>query len=265
MTDFTSRQSSTRDYLTEVAAGRVPGASSGFIVGLNRDVGATNSESVTDHGGNYTYLTANTQLYVSSSSASDTDVDITLVGLDEDYAPITLTANTNGQSQVALSAATAFRVYVVSVSGSTSPVGDLYIAETDTLTSGVPDTATKIKAKIPLTVDMAGAPMNTGTAYASDNISHLGLYTVPAGKRMAVYTIISSTEKNDNLRLTGRLRPFGGVWLSRNPVPVYQNNVKIRFEPPIMIPEKADLEFRALAGSAGGESQVQTFFVLEDL
>lgn len=249
----------TTDYYLEVARGNVPGVQNGFIVGANPSIGTANTESITDMGGNYVYLTANTQLYISSSSASDTDVDVLLSGLDDDHNPIALTVNTNGHTQEAFSLATSYRIFSVVVTGSISPVGDLYIAEADTLTLGVPDTETKVKAKIPLNT-MAGEPAE----FASDNISHLGLYTVPAGKTFYGLNVNAFTEKNIDVMFSGRVRLFGGVWLNRSPSPIYQANVEQPFENRLSLPEKTDLEFRAVAGNPGSKFQFQFQFILVD-
>ena len=254
----------TTDYFLEVARGNVAGSSSGFIVGRNPDVGNTATETLWDQGGQYTYLTANTQLYASSTSASDTTVTLFLSGLDDSYNPMTQTVTLNGQSQAAFSSADGFRVHTVTVTGSTSPIGDVYIAETDTLTGGVPDTATKIKAKIALSTDTINGVIDTGTRFASSNITHLGLYTVPLGKTMRIVRILSTSGKDDNVKLGGKVKLFGGVWLDRNPNAIYQSTSFIDFDPALSLPEKADLEFTAIAGSVNSLSQAQAFFILDD-
>jgi len=251
-------------YYHEVAAGRVPNSTAGFVIGINRNVSNIEEHFVADQGGFDVDLVGNTQLYVSSDDALDTNVAILGSFLDEDYEPVTLTATTNGQTQVALSAATAFKTLVVLVTGSASPVGNLYIAESDTLTGGVPDTASKIKAIIPLSEASDGTPTGTGTAFASDNISHLGQTTVPAGKRLFIVKIILGTDKDDDIKIQGRVRFLGGPWLNRNPIPIYQSNVPVEFDFPLNLPPKTDLQFRATSGTSGGLAQVQMFFVLED-
>ena len=106
-----------------------------------------------------------------------------------------------------------------------------------------------------------------GTETPSTNITHLGLITVPAGRRMLITTIIAGTTKNSNIKLTGRVRPPGGVFrfLSRNPANVYQSNVVLDFTPPLVVQEKWDLEFVAVGGVDDTQGQVQMFFVFEDI
>lgn len=253
------------EYFYEVSLGRVPGAEPGFIVGINPDTVSDTYSTVSDQGGDYEYLTADAQLYISSTDALDVSVDIVIQGLDDQYAEITRTVTTNGQNQVAASGLM-FRIHALFVSGSVTPVGEIYLAESDTLTGGIPDTAAKIKGKIPLSTDVDGAIVDTGTIYASDNFSHLGLYTVPAGKTMVVTSIVFAANKDGNIRIGGRIRPPGGafVWFNRNPVFVYQSNILIPFDPPVILPEKFDFEFRAISGAGGGIAQVQVIFILED-
>ena len=254
-----------KDYYLEVAKGNVAGTTGGFVVGRNNDVGATNSESVWDIGGNYTYLTADTQLYISSTDALDVDVDIIITGLDDNYLQVTRTVNTNGQSQVAISDLM-FRVLTVFTAPTSAnhPVGDIYLAETDTLTAGVPNTATKIKALIPLARTSAGVTIDSGTDFASDNFSHLGLYTVPAGKTAYLIAGFTFVGKNSDVTFSGRVRLQGGHWFNRSPSELYQAPGPQGFEVRLPIGEKTDIEWRCIAGSVGTTVNFQVQFVLVD-
>ena len=246
------------DYYLEVSRGNVPGVTAGFIVGVIPSLGELNTETVWDVGGTYDYLTTDTQLYISSSSASDTSVSVLVTGLDDTFTEITRTVTVSGQSQVALSGLM-FRVHAAFVVGATSPVGDLYIAESTTLSSGVPTTNAPIKAKIPLS-GIAGDPVE----FASDNFSHSGFFTVPAGKTFHFIYLTASTAKNQDVILGGRVRPFGGSWFNRSPTPLYQSAAVQEFQTRLPLTEKTDLEFRAIAGSAGSSLQFQLQFVLVD-
>ena len=248
----------TTDYYLEVAKGNVEGTTTGFIVGVNTDVGSVNTESIWDVGGDYVYLTANTQLYASSSSASDTSVSIVVTGLDEDFIEVTRTVTVTGQTQVALSGLM-YRVYNAFVIGSSSPVGDIYIAESTTLSGGVPTTNAPIKSKIPLSTIVGEA-----AEFASDNFSHNGFYTVPAGKTLHLVYFTTSIRKNEDAIISGRVRLEGGVWFNRSPTPLYQSPTVQEFNTRLPIAEKTDLEWRVIAGSAGTQIQFQLQFVLVD-
>jgi hypothetical protein len=248
----------TTDYFLEVSKGNVSGTKSGFIIGINPDVGNTNTETIWDGGGTYVYLTADTQLYASSSSASDTAVNIVVTGLDANYLEVVRTVTLNGQTQVALSGLM-FRVHAAVVTGSTSPIGNVYIAETDTLSGGVPDTPDLIKAIIPLST-ISGEPAD----FVSDNISHLGFCTVPAGKTLYFVYFTTSIRKGEDGTISGRGRAQGGVWVNRSPTPLYQSPTVQEFQTRLGIPEKTDLEWRIISGSAGSKIHFQVQFLLVD-
>lgn len=241
------------EFLLEVSKGNVPGHSMVTVIGSNPSLGSTVTETVWDGGGTYTYLTADTTLYISSSSASDTAVTVLITGKDDNYNVITDTVTANGQTQVAISTQF-FRVEIVQVIGSTAPVGTLYIAETDTLTGGIPDTADKIKAIVPLSATDAGTP------FASDNISHNGFATIPAGHTWYALSAQVYVEKNIDVVFSGRFRAPNGVWYNRSPSPLYQDDAYQPFNQYLALPEKADFEARAIAGAGSSGSTIQFQF-----
>ena len=118
--------------------------------GANPDVDTdSDPEDVWDQGGTYTYLTSAATLYASSSDDGDT-VSMNVQGLDASWDLQTVSVTLTGQTQVALSG-TWLRVFRAYNEGATDLAGDVYIAETDDLTGGVPNTASKIKAKVQAT------------------------------------------------------------------------------------------------------------------
>lgn len=248
-----------RNPLDQIAAGTVPGVAIGLMVGKNSAVGTTATETVWDQGGNYTYLSADTTLYVSSTSASDTAVSIVVPGLDDTYTEVTRTATLNGQTQVALNG-DLFRNKDLIVVSSTTPVGDIYLAESDTLTAGVPDTASKIKGKIPL------SGIDIGTEYASDNSSHNGFVTVPAKKTLFGLRALITTGKDENISIGGRVKLGSATapWLNRAEVPIYQSLFNFPFDIRSPLPAMSELQFRAIAGSANSLAQFQVQYLLID-
>lgn len=248
------------EFLLEVSKGNVPKHSMVTVVGATPSLGSAGTETIWDVGGSYTYLTADTTLYISSSSASDTSVTVLVTGKDDNYNAVTQTVITNGQTQVALGTQM-FRVEICTVIGGTSPIGDLYIAESDTLTGGVPNTASKIKSKIPL------SGVDVGTGFASDHITHNGFATVPAGHKWYALSVQAYVNKNVDLTFSGRFRAENGVWINRSPSPLYQNIAYQPFNQYLQLPAKADFEGRAIAGagSAGSSFQFQfQFLQVED-
>jgi hypothetical protein len=229
---LTQLKSSSRSFI-DVTRGLVPGETMIAFGGTNPNMATGAEETIWDQGGIYTYLTADTTLYISSSNASDTNVDVIVTGLDDTYTEITRTVNTNGQNQIALSG-DIFRVFSALVSGSIEPLGDLYIAESDSLTNGVPDTDSKIKAKI----------------VNGNNITQMAIYTIPAGKTGYGITSNYVAGKGQNIEFNPTIRYLGGVFLSTGIFDIYQSAIEFTI-PSFVFPEKTDLEFRGTAGSTG--------------
>jgi len=167
--------------------------------GNNPDIDtATTPEDVWSYGGTYTFLSSAATLYASSSDAGDA-VEITVEGLDADWNVQTSTVTLNGQSQVEIgSGLTWIRCYRAYNSDSTDLAGDVYVAESDTLTGGVPDTASKVKAMI----------------VAAEQQTNMAIYTIPAGytgyfMRGYISQVIS---RSSYAVVELRARLFGGVF-----------------------------------------------------
>ena len=136
-------------------------------------------------GGLRTFPTAAFTIGVSSSSALDINTTgtgawiVEVDALDINYIPYTIRIALNGQTKVvdATLGATAFRindVRVYSLGTGAANAGDIYVYDSsDTVTAGVPQTATKIFHKIT----------------ATENIGRGGFYTVPAGCRLQTQQI----------------------------------------------------------------------------
>lgn len=254
---------SSGDFFTDVSRGIYPNLSTGFMLGHNPNLGATATETLWDLGGNKTYLGADTTLYLSSDNAADTTITVLLTGLDDTYTQVTATAVTNGTAGVAF-ATDMFRTFSA-VCIINSPVGNLYVGTEAAPAAGVPALA-NTEQKIPLAMDTAGGIIDTGTAFASDNSSHSGAYTVPAGHRLINYNAIVGVGKNQNASVGGRIRSSATApWLNRNPQPIYQSNIMLPFQPPLVLPEKFDFELRAVAASANSFASMQLLFILEKL
>lgn len=221
-----------KDFNIEIERGKIEGHRIINIEGRNPSLAFETEETIWDQGGIYTYLTEDTQLYVSSSSAADINIPITIEGLDDQYNEVTRTGILNGQNQVAIDG-NIFRIFHAVVRGSVYPQGDIYLAESDTLTGGVPDTETKIKAKI---------------IQGRGNTS-MGMYTVPAGKTAYGIVVIFVVGKGDdiNFKPFGRLQ--GEIFTSQGEFNLYQNVHSFELVG-ISLPEKSDLEYRAVAGNA---------------
>ena len=148
-----------------VSAGKIDGLSYINKFGHNPVVTTTTDpEDMWTYGGLYTFPSSAATLYVSSSDDTDDGV-VNVQGLDANWAMQTKQVTLTGQTQAAIDGTwiSVFRAWT-----STATSGDVYIAEQDgTISGGVPQAATKIKAQILI----------------ADQQTEMAIYTVPAGKQ----------------------------------------------------------------------------------
>lgn len=170
------------DWRTDVAAGRYSAIDSERKFGANGVVG-TSAEDLWNVGGEETYITSAVTHFAScEDNTNGIGQVIRVEGLDANWNPQIGRVTLNGNTAVALTkddgftAATWTRIHrAFQISAAPDPVGDVWIAESDTLTGGVPDTATKIHAKISYTPSVGQ--------------TEKALYTVPAGHVAFIYQV----------------------------------------------------------------------------
>ena len=231
----------------------------------------TTEENVSELSSLITYasLGAAAKLQVSSSAAAD-DGDpagtgaqtIEIVGLDSAYALQTETVTLNGQTQVETTKSflRVFHVTVLTAGSGYTNAGDLYIIKTGTggtVTAGVPGTLTSAWVKVPV-----------GQGYGTS-----GIFTVPAGKKYQLRSIIASGYKQ-----ASEVRLY-----THNPTRTVENALKCVLTygvstgmvqlnvPPMLDPtalylakfsEKTDLYLRCLSATADGV--VSAIAILEE-
>lgn len=191
-------------YLAAVSRGLIPNSSDFSFSSSTSQVTSTET-TIWDNSGRYIFLSSDTQLYVSSTDSGDTVQTIVVNGINNAGALTTVTATINGQTQVALSGLIE-NVFSAIVLSSTEPLGDIYIAETDTLTAGVPDTASKIKGRIK----------------QGENATDNGIRVVPADNIMELYAVKFSSGKNDDFTFNIRVTPVGNVPIRTIEIKNYQ-------------------------------------------
>ncbi len=180
------------DFMFAAACGRVPGVSPNLIVGDSPSLDtADGTNTIWDKKGIAPQLSAAATMYASSSSAADTAAFVVVIGLDENYDVKSTTTQLTGQTQVSVGdflVVHAAQVVVADVAG------DIYIAETDTLTGGVPDTDSKIHSKI----------------IAGKNVTHNAFFVIPRGKAGVITAFRGTTDAtNKSARVTSHLKYFG--------------------------------------------------------
>lgn len=193
-------------------------------------------ETIWDVGGLYAYPSSAVQMTVTSASgATDNGVQILVAGLDTNYDELseTVTLASTGTATTTNSFLRVFRAYVV---GSQAPVGNVNIT-------------------------------NGGVTYArvsaGANQTLMAVWTVPAGFTAYMFqTDVTAFTEQNNKFATIRLiaREYGGVFRTREKFDAFQGPVTQEFKFPIPLPEKTDMEFRAIGSSSNADLHVAARF-----
>lgn len=234
-----------RSHDLEVSRGNIPGATAVFKFGYNPDVNGT-EETIWNNGGDYDWsaLTVATRIYFSSTSSDDAIAGIgarqvVIKGLDANYVEITDTVDLTGQTQAATTQEflRVNRTYVLTAGSSGTSIGTIYGSSEVGATGGVPT---------------GNVVVNMGLL----NQSQLGLYTVPAGRTFYLDDLnftagISQASKTATVRAV--VREFGGVFRTRYINVVQSNQLITKFEYPLAIPEKSDIELRVITNTINNQ------------
>ena len=232
-------------YELQVSKGQVVGASSLYKFGYNPDINGT-EETIWSQGGDVVWPAAAFTAFISSSSTADTNAGtgaqtVTVEGLDENYVAQSVTVNMNGQTQVQIGDASGWirinRAFVATAGSGGTAAGTFYIAATG-VSSGVP----------------------TGTVYASitdGNQTQMAVYTVPASHTLYLDDLIFTaaiSQANNYATVKLSTRDFGSNVFRTKFINVLQSNeLIIDFEFPLAIPEKTDIECRAVTSNTNNQ------------
>lgn len=232
-------------YELQVSKGQVAGATALYKFGYNSDINGT-EETVWSQGGDVVWPAAAFTAFISSSSTADTSAGtgaqtVTIEGLDENYATQSVTVDMNGQTQVQVGDASGWirinRAFVVTAGSGGTAAGTVYIAATG-VSSGVP----------------------TGTIYASitdGNQTQMAVYTVPASHTLYLDDLIFTaaiSQANNYATVKLNTRDFGSNVFRTKFINVLQSNeLIIDFEFPLAIPEKTDIECRAVTSNTNNQ------------
>lgn len=232
-----------------VARGGIIAHKSLFKFGFNSDINGT-EETIWSRGGLYVYPTVAEVNTVSSTSANDTAEGtgartVSVFGLDANYNEISETISLNGQTPVnTVNSYLRINRMFVATAGSGGTAAGTIAAGTGTVTAGVP-----------------------AVCYAEisnlDNQTLMAVWTVPAGYSAYIYkgTISNGTATGSQF-VTGRLcfKPFGGVMRTAAKVTLHNQFVDFNFGIPVVLPEKTDIEARAI--SNGNNNAVSATFTI---
>jgi hypothetical protein len=172
------------DWKNKLAVARTPKVRVVDKFGYNGAVGTSAEEDIWSVGGEETLLTSGATMYAScTDNTNGVGQVIRVFGLNEKweqvYGQVTLTGQTQAEVKDMTGTAMTFtRIHrAYQTSGGADPVGDVYIAESDDLTAGVPDTATKIHGFI----DYTNAAQQTQKAVYTIPRGHVGIVTETHG------------------------------------------------------------------------------------
>jgi len=222
-------------YFLQVSRGLVDGHKRIFKFGYNGEIQNV-EETIWDVGGLYAYpSSAVTMTATSSAGASDENVEVTIQGLDTNYAELSETVTLNA-SGTATTTGSFLRVYRAFVSGSSASSGNISIT-------------------------------NSSTTYAyvsiADQQTLMALWTVPAGYTAYLFQIDTTafTIQNNKVATIRMLtREVNGVFRTQNKFDLFAGSYHQDITCPQPIPEKTDIEFRAIADSSNADLRVSSTF-----
>lgn len=244
-----SQLGTSEPFELQVARGQVGWHKTLFKYGYNPLIINVN-ETIWDGGGIYSYPAAAAVMYVSSSSTADTSAGtgartVFIQGLDANYNEIDETVTLNGQTQVATTKSflRVYRAYVVTAGTGGTNAGSIYIG-TSGASSGVP----------------------TGAYYARISVGEgqtlMAVYTVPAGQTFYL-TNGTATHGTDTsgafMTIRFMTRAFGGVFRTATKIDITGSEILFPFTFPLRLPEKTDIEVRAICSKNQNNAVSATF------
>lgn len=244
-----SRVGTTEPFELQVSRGQIAYHKTLFKYGYNPLIINVN-ETIWDGGGLYTYPSTAAVRYVSSSSANDASAGtgartVYFEGLDANYNEVSETVTLNGQTQVATTKQflRVHRGYVVTAGSGNTNAGDIYIG-TSGATGGVPTST--FYAKI----------------VAGEGQTLMAVYTIPAGKTLYLNngTATHGTDTSGAyMTIRFMVREYGGIFRTRTKIDVTGSEILFPFQYPIKLPEKTDLEVRAICNKNQNNAVSATF------
>lgn len=227
-----------------------------FILGLCNQAVGTTEESVWQLGGIQNYSSTAVEMFVSSSSASDVSNVIAVTGINADLDLETRVLLTNGQT--AVTAGIWFRILQLRnlgfPAGAGGLLGDLYIAEADTLVAGVPSTTTLIRTTIIFDTAAGRSPnvgLGAGFTVPKDHFALIQSikFAAPNAKDVVFSSLLRPN--NDDATI---IRPFQDA----APFNLYQSAQILDFDG-IFVDSLWDVEIRAR--TASGSSAFVTVII----
>lgn len=215
------------EFFANVALGQIPDSEIVYIYGHAPAIAGGSTSVLWPLDGELSasslFPTTAVQAYISSSSLSDTAVSVRLKVIDSDWNVQYITTTLSGRTAIALPLLVR-RVINIENVGAVNSVGNVYVGTQASPTLGVPTMLTTLN-------------MYT----AEHQVSHTGIYTVPAGYTLLVYEFGGGTPTNDSALINASYsNPTTTVFKVGMQMPVYRghDSQKAAYFP---LPEKTDL------------------------
>lgn len=229
-----TRIGTSEPFELQIARNQIAYHTSVFKYGYNPLIVNVN-ETVWDVGGLYAYpASAVAMTATSASGATDAGVTGVIFGLDADYNEVQEAFTLNG-SGAYTTTQTFLRVYRAYITGSGAPAGNINIA-------------------------------NDGTTYAritaGENQTLMAVYTVPAGYTMyIVQGVATHGTDTSGAYMTVRfmVRNQGEVFRTATKVDIVNSEILFPFTIPLKVPEKSDIEVRAICSKNQNNAVAATF------
>lgn len=235
------------DFLFNIAEGIAPNHFSINKFGHNPSVAST-LETVWSNSSLYAYMSSADQLEIVSSDDEDggagTDtgaLTMEIFGLDANYGEINETITLNGAT-VVTSVKSYLRIYraIIRTAGSTGwNIGTITIRDQDTDTT-------------------------RATIEPFKNQTLMALWSIPANfTGFITGWYVGANVKDKVVECELYLRPFGEVFQVKRNIHLVNNVLQEKFDFPERVPEKTDIEIRAIAGGGGGDVSAGFFMWYE--
>lgn len=208
-----------------VAKGVVENLSGIQKFGYNSDVAAT-VETVWSGGGTYSYISTAGTATVTTSNTDDNNGTVEIQGLDANYNLQTVIATIAG-SATTETFIRVFRVRMVTPgAGQTTNVGNITVTVDSTTAAYIP---------------------------AGEGQTLQAIYTVPAGKRAYLLSLVGGTEKDKEVTMKLVARPNGGSF-NVKAYETFRSRLNRTYNINEYFDEKTDIEIRAKADASTGIS-----------
>lgn len=234
----------TRDFILEVAKGNIANHKMVQLRGHTPLIAISQTVDIweaSDTIQDINELAAATTLYISSENAGDTN-NIIMTGLDGNFNEQTGIATLNGQNQVEVKSLLGASItwigeFNITNFGSTDLLGNVWAAESDTLTAGVPDTDAKVQDLMRLTF---------GTSFKS-------YYIVPDEYSLFIIDSFQSATMDNSAEIRVRFKPTGLSWIDSLPLHMTGGAFSQKIESIRPIAEKTQIKVTLVTSSQNVE------------